>query len=267
MKKINSYQSITDAIASLYPVPIPLDKIAKDEGLCVIYDNYGKDTFDGMTWYEPKLDRFFIHINIERGNTENSNKGRFTLAHELGHYFIDHHRLAMESGKMQPHIHCYNPFGKNEEWVIEREADCFAANLLMPLSQFKMDLEGKIFSGQLIQLLAAKYHVSFSACAIRYMHLNIVPIFLIYAEEGKIKWQMHSKDFPFFVMRHGNFKVPENTVMGDYFYNHESSCCKQSEIVYACDCFHTYTEEQNRLQFYEYCIPYKKCAFSIFWEK
>ena len=40
--KINSYQSITDAIASLYPVPIPLDKIAKDEGLCVIYDNYGK---------------------------------------------------------------------------------------------------------------------------------------------------------------------------------------------------------------------------------
>lgn len=181
MMKINSYQSITDAIASLYPVPIPLDKIAKDEGLCVIYDNYGKDTFDGMTWYEPKLDRFFIHINIERGNTENSNKGRFTLAHELGHYFIDHHRLAMESGKMQPHIHCYNPFGKNEEWVIEREADCFAANLLMPLSQFKMDLEGKIFSGQLIQLLAAKYHVSFSACAIRYMHLNIVPIFLIYA--------------------------------------------------------------------------------------
>ena len=44
---------------------------------------------------------------------------------------------------------------------------------------------------------------------------------------------MHSKDFAFFVKRHGNFKETENTVMGDYFYNHESSCCKQSEIVYA----------------------------------
>lgn len=267
MMKVNAYQHISDDIASLYSIPISLNEIAKDEGLCVIYDDYGKDTFDGMTWYEQDQNKFFIHINRERGNTEDSNKGRFTLAHELGHYFIDHHRHALQNGKMQPHIHRYEPFGKNEEWELEREADDFAANLLMPLSQFKLDVKGKIFSGQLIQWLSARYHVSFSACAIRYMHLNLMPILLVYAEKGRIKWQMRSQDFPFYRMKYGTYRVPEDTVMGDYFYKNDSTCCRQSEIVYAENCFHTYTEEQNKLQFYEYCIPYKEYAFSIFWEK
>lgn len=268
MKKVSKvYQNVAYSIASLYSIPIPLDKIAEDEGLRVIYDDYGKDTFDGMTWYEPQYDLFFIHINEERGNSRGGKKGRFTLAHELGHYFIDHHRHALIDGKMQPHIHRYEPFGKNEEWAIEREADEFAASLLMPMPQFEEDLRGKAFSGQLLQDLSAKYQVSFSACAIRYMNLNIVPVMLIYAEKGRIKWQMHSEDFPFFRLKYDKNKVPENTVMGDYFYNQEIACCKQSEIVYAGDCFHTFTKDQNNMQFYEYCIPYKDFAFSVFLEK
>lgn len=264
---IDNFQGITDSIASLYSLPIPLNKIAEEEGITIIYDDYGSDTFDGMTWYEPKLDMFFIHINKQRGNTEFNNKGRFTLAHELGHYFIKHHRHALENGKMQPHIHRYDPFGNNEEWIIEKEADSFAASLLMPISLFNNDLGGKSFSGELIQELALKYHVSYSACALRYLSMNLTPILLVYAVEGKIKWQMQSQDFPFWRMRYGTYKVPENSVIGDYFYKNDSKCCKQSEIVFAGDCFHTFNEEQNRTEFYEYCIPHDKQAFSIFWQK
>lgn len=262
----NSLYSTLAAITSLYPIPIPLMSIAEEEGLCVIYDDYGQNTFDGMTWYEPEQDKFYVHINTARGNMKNNKKGRFTLAHELGHYFIDHHRNAMVSGKMKPHIHRYDPFGKNEEWAIEREADDFAAKLLMPLSLFREDIKGIAFSGDMIQQLADKYQVSFSACALRYMRLNAVPIMLVFAEDGKIKWQMRSNEFPFLRLRYGTNKVPENTVMGDYFYKNDSTSCKQSEIVYACDCFHTQTEEENRMQFYEYCIPFGKFAFSMFWE-
>lgn len=265
--KINTNHSIADSIASRYSIPVPLNQIAKEEGVCVIYDDYGKNTFDGMTWYEPEQDAFFIHINTARRNCADTTKGRFTLAHELGHYFIDRHRQALETGKMQPHIHTYNPFGKNEEWIIEREADDFAANLLMPETHLREDLRGKEFSGQLIQSLADKYKVSFSACALRYMKMNCVPLMLVYAVAGRIKWQMRSDDFPFYRLRYGTSKVPENTVMGDYFLNHDTSCCKQSELVFARDCFDTCTEEQNDLQFYEYCIPYKEQALSMFWEK
>lgn len=266
MKTSDSVVRVADAIASLYAIPISLNTLADDEGLCIIYDDYGKDTFDGMTWYESDLGKFFIHINKERGNNEHSNKGRFTLAHELGHYFLDHHRYALVSGMMQPHIHRFIPFGKNENWLIEREADAFAGNLLMPQTQFQMDVRCQIFSGQLIHSLAEKYKVSFSACALRCLHLNIIPLLLVFAENGKIKWQMHSPDFPFYRMKYGTYKVPENTVMGDFFYKHDDSYCKRDEIVYAGDCFHTFSQEQNKLPFYEYCIGYKQYAFSVFWE-
>lgn len=78
-----SYCTMANAIASLYTIPVPLQDIAKDEGIRVIYDDYGTDTFDGMTWYEPKQDKFFIHINTKRNNAIANSKGRFTLAHEL----------------------------------------------------------------------------------------------------------------------------------------------------------------------------------------
>ena len=83
------------------------------------------------------------------------------------------------------------------EWIIEREADNFAANLLMPKDEFMKDVKGEEFSGQMIQSVASKYNVSFSACAIRYMNMHLVPIMLVYAVDGKIKWQMRSDDFPF----------------------------------------------------------------------
>ena len=94
----------------------------------------------------------------------------------------------------------------------------------------------------------------------------LTPIMLVFSKHGKIKWQMRSQDFPFYRLKYGTDKVPENTVMGDYFFNKDSSCCKQQEIVYAGDCFDTYNEEQNRVKFYEYCIAYKEYTFSVLWE-
>lgn len=88
---------------------------------------------------------------------------------------------------MQPHIHRYVQFGNNEDWIIEREADDFAANLLMPTFLFKEDFEGKVLSGELIKAVADKYQVSFSACAIRYMKLNRTPIILVFSQNGKVK--------------------------------------------------------------------------------
>ena len=67
--------------------PTDLEAIVQDELLNVFYDDYGDDTFDGLTIFEPSTDEFYIHINTARGNRRGSAKGRFTLAHELGHYF------------------------------------------------------------------------------------------------------------------------------------------------------------------------------------
>lgn len=42
-----------------------------------------------------------------------------------------------------------------------------------------------------------------------------MPVMLVYSQNGKVKWQMRSPDFPFHRLRYGVGKVPENTVMGD----------------------------------------------------
>ena len=78
----------------------PLEKIVLDEKLSVFYDCY-EDAFDGMTIYDRN--KFYIHLNTDRGNRNDSERGRFTLAHELGHYFIDAHRIGLKKGLLEPH--------------------------------------------------------------------------------------------------------------------------------------------------------------------
>lgn len=125
----------------------------------------------------------------------------------------------------------------------------------------------KKFSGDLVETLSKKYKVSFSAFAIRCLRIGIMPLMLVYAERGFVKWQLHSEDFPFYRLRNGNSKVPENSVMGEYFTEKATTNCCKDEIVFAADCFHTFREDQNRMEFYEYCIPYKDKAFSVFGPK
>jgi len=110
-----------------------LDKIAQYEDVPVHFDNY-EDAFDGMLLYDTEYDDFHIHINIDSGNKQNSNRGRFTLAHELGHFFLDEHRLGLKYGLLEPHASFHNV---NQKSKIETEADYFASCLLMPREKFR----------------------------------------------------------------------------------------------------------------------------------
>ena len=88
--------------------------------------------------------------------------------------------------------------------------------------------------------------------------------------DGKIQWVSRSEDFPFWRLRNGSGKgdrVPENTVMGTYFYEHDNSDYRQEETVFVGDCFDTKCEEDNDREFSEWCIEHQNKAFSVFWEK
>lgn len=249
--------------------PTNLEAIIEEEMLKVFYDDYGKNTFDGLTMFEPSTDEFYIHINTARGNCPDSPKGRFTLAHELGHYMLPHHRLALMRGTMQPHG-SINYLIDNKSWKIEREADDYAASILMPPGPFNAYVKGKAFDFQLLQDLANVFLVSLSAAALRFVEIGSYPIMVVYAVDKKIRWVRKSEDFPFRRLRYGNDKdgkIPENTVIGDYFYNSDDSCCRNNEMVYAMDCFDTHREEDNMREFFEWCVPYKNKALSVFWEK
>lgn len=273
IKVDNRILHLAEDIASKYDYPVNLLNIADDEFIQVILDDYGSTCFDGLTWFEPDTNDFYIHLNTNphKNNNPYTTKGRFTLAHELGHYFIPNHRYALMNGTLKPHgsvSYLSNQFA----WKIEREADAFASSLLMPTDSFKDYIRRKPFNFQLISDIAERYKVSKSAATLRFTDIGNTPIMVVYAVEGKIRWVSRSEDFPYWRLRYGSGKgdkVPENTVMGTFFYNNDESDCKQEETVFAGDCFSTKNSEENYQEFIEWCIPYRKgeCALSIFWEK
>lgn len=254
-------KELAESIAMQYESKVtPLLKIANEEGLKIYFDSYEKTSFDGITIYDDK--RFFIHLNTDRDNTVESVRGRFTLAHELGHYFIDTHRIGLKKGKLQPHS-SYN--NQNQYDRIEKEADYFASCLLMPEQRFQLDIFRKKFNPELLNQLCKEYQVSKAACAIRFSLIGNHPIMVVYAEKGFIMWKKTSDDFPFKTLINAK-TIPINTVMGDYFANTNSDTIYKTEQVLASNWFFTYNRDDFNRKFYEYCITYDSNAMSIIWE-
>lgn len=238
----------------------PLERIVADENLDVFYDNYESNTFDGMTIYDNG--KFYIHINTYNGNRVDTDRGRFTLAHELGHYFIDTHRIGLKNGLLEPHPSLTN---KAQYFSIEREADYFAACLLMPEERFRKDIGNKKFGIKVIDCLRSEYKISRTACALRFADIGNYPLLIVYAENNIIRWSYSSEDFPFKWMINDKI-VPRNTVMGDYFNNNHIAEVFRTEQVWAIDCFKYVKNEDRQRKFYEHCITHKNSALSLFWE-
>jgi len=260
----NSFKSnikkLAESIALSFDEKItPLDKIIEEEELEVFYDDYDKGTFDGMTIFDGG--NFYIHINTANGNKSNNGRGRFTLAHELGHYIIDSHRIGLISGLLEPHPSKTN---QQQHHLIEREADYFASCLLMPEEKFKNDLFRKKFDFNLINWLSKEYNVSITACAFRFAQIGSHPILIIYAENGNIKWTFSSEDFPFKYLL-STSKISDSFVMGEYF-NNSSTEISKTQKIWAMDCFNYVKSEDSNRKFYEHCITHKSSALSIIWE-
>jgi len=100
---------------------------------------------------------------------------RFSIAHELGHYFLGHSDSMFRGGKT---VHeSQAGFGSRDQ--TELEADHFSAGLLMPSGLFKAEA-GKHSDGFIaIQKLADLCQTSLTASAIRYAELTDAAVAVI----------------------------------------------------------------------------------------
>ncbi len=157
---------------------------AHDIELCV--DHFGHE-FDGLL--ELVEDLFILYCNKSKGNYPESPRGRFTIAHELGHFFIDEHRLAITQYRM-PSLGEYAP----EDILIEREADLFASRLLLPNDSFKKASK-KVDSGlKGILSLAERFKVSVKCAAIRYISDDSLPCAITFRTSKKdLVWKWISR--------------------------------------------------------------------------
>jgi Zn-dependent peptidase ImmA (M78 family) len=149
------------------------EEVAASIGIRVIPGHYD-DEFDGML--EHDSGQFFIYCNLDRLESLKSPRARFTLAHELGHYYIDEHRNALKSGRAPKHASNCDHESKNP---IELEADHFASSLLMPSDRFRKRAKRLSIGLDGVRQLAGEFGTSLSSAAIRYGKLDILTCVII----------------------------------------------------------------------------------------
>lgn len=190
-----------------------LDAICADEGLPVIVDNY-RGYFDGMLVWDGRY--FNIHLDSSKGNTPESRRGRFTLAHELGHYFIESHREGIRAGVIPSHPSSHSVVHSDR---MELEADYFASNLLMPKDRFRtVSARTRIFSLDVIKGLSDYFDTSLTSTILRFVDVGTHEVMVVFSQENKVRWSQRSEDFPKLAPK---FKIggtlPPTTVAGESF--------------------------------------------------
>ena len=108
--------------------PIDPEAIAEDMGIDVVYAHFSpsaKDKISGFIQFEP--------LRIVVNNDIRPNRMTFTIAHELAHYLMHQDYAKSNNYRVMPRSN-YHEEKKPAE---EQEADCFAAELLVPIDMLK----------------------------------------------------------------------------------------------------------------------------------
>ena len=113
---------------------------------------------------------------------------RFTLAHDLGHFVL--HRDSHASFNCDKES-IYT--GADTLKLIEREADEFASNLLMPGDLLRQRITGKRIDFHLLGELAKEFGVSLEAMCIRLIKFTEQRAVLVYWDYGYLKYQWRSQ--------------------------------------------------------------------------
>ncbi len=114
---------------------------------------------------------------------------RFTVAHELGHYFLEGHYKHIFAEGNSRHI---SDSGYASDDPFEREADAFAAALLMPPGLFKSACTRLAPGFKAIETLSERCVTSLTATAIRYADLSDDPIAVIGSKDNRVQFAFMS---------------------------------------------------------------------------
>ena len=139
-------------------LPIPVEKIASQFGITIQRGDLGDKS--GLLVREKT--KVLIGVN----STQSRTRQRFTIAHELGHFFL--HRGISRHIDDDKLVNFRSVISEQATNVEEIEANFFAANLLMPKLYILEENIAEILEDQskLIKL-AKKYNVSPQAMTLR----------------------------------------------------------------------------------------------------
>ena len=145
----------------------------------------------------------------------------FTLGHEFGHYLL-HRSLKHEFMCNQSGILDHNNASSKK---IEYEANLFASYLLMPIMDFRKQIEGHSVSLELLQHCADRYETSFTATALKWVEFTEEAALLVMADsEDFVHWSYPSKS-----AKKLNCYIPPGTLLPETVINQANGAASQNK--------------------------------------
>ncbi len=149
--------------------PVPVSRIAKSRGARIYVDTL-EGELSGFLFRDN--DHVVIGVNIRHAPVRQN----FTIGHELGHLLLhDQEQLHVDH---EFRVRLRNNKSSEGTDEAEREANFFAASLLMPRDFVRVDLENSEYidflDDELIGTLARKYGVSTQALVNRLKNLGYI---------------------------------------------------------------------------------------------
>ena len=125
---------------------------------------------------------------------QSETRRRFTVAHELGHYVLHRRRIETEQ-RFKDGIFCSEDnVVRGAGGDIEIEADQFAANLLMPLHDFRRQISPKArVDFDELGKIAKRYGVSLTATVLRWLDYTETRSMVVVSNEGFAHWAKSSE--------------------------------------------------------------------------
>lgn len=145
---------------------------------------FNEDAFEGMLARDPNDHEVW---GIAYNGRSRPERQRFTIAHELGHFIL--HRGQQQSfncDKQSVHT------GIDTLRDIEREADDFASNLLMPGDLLRDWISSQRIDLHVLSAIAQRFQVSFEALCVRFIKFTSQRAILVYWDNGYVKYEWRS---------------------------------------------------------------------------
>ncbi|HGM9705432.1 TPA: ImmA/IrrE family metallo-endopeptidase [Proteus mirabilis] len=166
--------------------PIDCIKIAESLGLQVIGCELNDD-FLGLLKIHKGKPILLYNKKIKEDGRKN-----FTIAHEIGHYVL-HLEKLIGNKELRKNILYNNELHDKET---EKEADLFAAHLLMPETDVIAQIKNKPIDFNLIKSLSTRYNTSITATTCHVVSMSITPLAaILVTSENQTKWYYKNQHF------------------------------------------------------------------------
>jgi Zn-dependent peptidase ImmA (M78 family) len=169
-RKIESLIEELLTVHGISEAPVPVERIAKANGARIFHQSF-EDDVSGFL-YRDKAQNV-IGVNTHHAPVRQN----FTTAHELGHLLLhDQEPLHVDH---EFRVRLRDDVSSQGTDEAEREANFFAASLLMPRRFLEQDLESEedvnLLDDDFLSDLARKYGVSTQALVNRLKNLGYIP--------------------------------------------------------------------------------------------